>query len=90
MYSPASVILASIDTILVSFDAILKWISVNINFRSQFQGNVHFIGFKIPYFRNYYPRVLFNLRTFSNYFYSVKCAKIRVQFEVRVLLKVGL
>ena len=43
----------------------------------------------IPYFRNYYPRVLFNLSTFSNQFYLIKCAKIRVQFEVRVLLTVG-
>ena len=37
MCSPASVILTSIVTILVSFEAILKRISVNINFRSQFQ-----------------------------------------------------
>ena len=35
MCSPASVILTSIATILVSFEAILKRISVNINFRSQ-------------------------------------------------------
>ena len=39
MCSPASVILASIVTILVSFEAILKRSSVNINFRSQFQSN---------------------------------------------------
>ena len=39
MCSPVSVILVSIVTILVSFEAILKWISVNINFRSQFQSN---------------------------------------------------
>ena len=36
---PASAIIASIVTILVSFEAILKRISVNINFRSQFLGN---------------------------------------------------
>ena len=39
MYSPASVILASIVTILVSFEAILKRFSVGINFKSQFQSN---------------------------------------------------
>ena len=47
MCSPASVILASIVTILVSFEAILKRISVNINFRSQFKGNFPIISFKI-------------------------------------------
>ena len=47
MCSPASAILASIDTILVSFEAILKRSSVNINFRSQFQGNFPTISFKI-------------------------------------------
>ena len=46
MCSPASVILASIVTILVSFEAILKRISVNINFRSQFQSNIPTIGSK--------------------------------------------
>ena len=39
MCSPASAIFASIVTILVSFEAILKRISVNINIRSQFQSN---------------------------------------------------
>ena len=39
MCSPASVILASIVTILVSFEAILKRFSVRINFISQFQSN---------------------------------------------------
>ena len=39
MYSPVSAILASIVTILVGFEAILKWIFVNINFISQFQSN---------------------------------------------------
>ena len=39
MCSPASVILASIVTILVSFGAILKRFSVSINFQSQFQSN---------------------------------------------------
>ena len=47
MCSPASVILASIVTILVSFEAILKKSSVNINFRSQIQGNFLTISFKI-------------------------------------------
>ena len=47
MCSPASVILTSIATILVSFEAILKWIFVNINFTSQFQGNFPKISFKI-------------------------------------------
>ena len=47
MCSPASVILASIVTILVSFEAILKRISVNINLRSQFQSNFPTISFKI-------------------------------------------
>ena len=47
MCSPASAILASIATILVSFEAILKRISVNINIRSQFQGNFPTISFKI-------------------------------------------
>ena len=37
--SPASVILVSIVTILVSFEAILKMFSVRINFKSQFQSN---------------------------------------------------
>ena len=39
MCSLASAILASIVTILVSFEAILKRISVNFNIRSQFQSN---------------------------------------------------
>ena len=39
MCSPASVILVSIVTILVSFEAILKRFSVGINFKSQFQSN---------------------------------------------------
>ena len=39
MCSPASVILVSIVTILVSFEAILKRFSVRINFKSQFQSN---------------------------------------------------
>ena len=39
MCSCASVILASIATILVSFEAILKMFSVRINFKSQFQSN---------------------------------------------------
>ena len=36
---PASAIFASIDTILVSFEAFLKRCSVRINFKSQFQSN---------------------------------------------------
>ena len=39
MCSPVSVILASIVTKLVSFEAILKMFSVRINFKSQFQSN---------------------------------------------------
>ena len=39
MCSPASVILVSIVTILVSFEAILKRFSVRINFKSQLQSN---------------------------------------------------
>ena len=39
MCSPASVILAIIVTILVSFDAILKRFTLRINFKSQFQSN---------------------------------------------------
>ena len=39
MCSNASVILESIVTILVSFEAILKRFSVRINFKSQFQSN---------------------------------------------------
>ena len=39
MCSPASVILVSIVTILVSFEAILKTYSVRINFKSHFQCN---------------------------------------------------
>ena len=39
MCSPSSVIFTSIVTILVSFDAILNRISININIRSQFQSN---------------------------------------------------
>ena len=39
MWSPASAILASIVTILVSFEAILKRFSVRINFTSKFQSN---------------------------------------------------
>ena len=39
MWSPASAILASIVTILVSFEAILKRFSGRINFKSQFQSN---------------------------------------------------
>ena len=39
MWSPASAILASIVTILVSFEAILKRFSMRINLRSQFQSN---------------------------------------------------
>ena len=47
MCSPASVILTSIATILVSFEAILKRISVNFNIRSQFQSNFHTTSFEI-------------------------------------------
>ena len=39
MCSPASAILASIVTIFVSFEAILKRFSVRINFKGQFQSN---------------------------------------------------
>ena len=39
MWSPASAIFASIVTILVSFEAILKMFTVSINFKSQFQSN---------------------------------------------------
>ena len=39
MCSPASVILSSIVTILVSFEAILKRLSARINFKSLFQSN---------------------------------------------------
>ena len=39
MCLPASVIIVSIVTILVSFEAILKRFSVRINFKSQFQSN---------------------------------------------------
>ena len=39
MCSPASAIWASIVTILVSFEAILKRFSVRINIKSQFQSN---------------------------------------------------
>ena len=39
MCSPASTILASIVTKLVSFEAILKMFSVRINFKSQIQSN---------------------------------------------------
>ena len=39
MWSPASAIFASIVTILVSFVAILKRLSVRINIKSQFQSN---------------------------------------------------
>ena len=39
MCSPANAILASIVTILVSFEAILKRFSVRINFKSKFQSN---------------------------------------------------
>ena len=39
MWSPAIAIFASIVTILVSFEAILKRFSVRINFKSQFQSN---------------------------------------------------
>ena len=39
MCLPASVIIAGIVTILVSFEAILKIFSVTINFKSQFQSD---------------------------------------------------
>ena len=39
MWSPASGIFASIVTILVSFEAVLKRFSKRINFKSQFQSN---------------------------------------------------
>ena len=39
MCSPANAILASIVTILVSFEAILKRFSVRINFKNQFQSD---------------------------------------------------
>ena len=39
MFSPASVILASIVTILVSFEAILMRFSVTIALKTQFQSN---------------------------------------------------
>ena len=39
MWSPVSAIFASIITILISFEAILKRFSVRINFKSQFQSN---------------------------------------------------
>ena len=39
MLSPAIAVFASIVTILVSFEAILKRFSVRINFKSQFQSN---------------------------------------------------
>ena len=63
-------------------DQVQTWHSQNVLFKN-------IVSFYIPYFRNYYPRVVFNLSTFSTQFYLVKCPKIRVQFEVRVLLKVG-
>ena len=39
MCSSTSVILASIVTITISFEAILKWFSISINFTNQFQSN---------------------------------------------------
>ena len=39
MWSPGGAILASIVKILVSFEAILKRFSVQINFKTQFQSN---------------------------------------------------
>ena len=39
MWSPAIAIFASIVTILVSFEAILKSFTIKINFKSQFQSN---------------------------------------------------
>ena len=39
MCSPSSAIFASIVTILISFEAILKSFSVRINFKSHFQSN---------------------------------------------------
>ena len=39
MWSPASAIFASIVTILVTFEAIVKRFSVRINFKLQFQSN---------------------------------------------------
>ena len=39
MCSPASVKIANIVTILVSFEALFKIFSVRINFKSQFQSN---------------------------------------------------
>ena len=39
MCSPASATFASIVTILIGFEAILKRFSVRINFKSQFQSN---------------------------------------------------
>ena len=47
MCLPASVIIASIVTILVSFEAILKMFSVRIYFKSQFQSNDSTTSFKI-------------------------------------------
>ena len=46
MWSPARAIFASIVTILVSFEAILKRFSVRINFESQFQSNDLLQGLK--------------------------------------------
>ena len=59
MCSPASVIFASIVTILVSFEAILKRISVNINIRSPFQSNFPTMTFEIDQncFKTYKYRV---------------------------------
>ena len=39
MWSPASAIFASIATLLVEIEAVLKRLSVRINFKSQFQSN---------------------------------------------------
>ena len=47
VWSPASAIFTSIVTIPVSFEAILKRISVNFNIRSQFQSNFPTTSFEI-------------------------------------------
>ena len=65
MCSPASAILVSIVTTLGSFKTIMKWISVIINFRSQFQGNLSTINFTSKFESNCLPQALKNFKIAS-------------------------
>ena len=65
MWSPASIIFASIVTILVSFEAFLKRILVIIKFGSSFQRNDRILSFKIG--QNWLKTYKYHFKTCNYY-----------------------